>query len=83
MEPASAASLAGLIKLRSTGVIDSSDTVVIIATGHGLKDTDTITSTHGKNYEYLYRVKNPEEFIKILEEERIIEKIHSDKTRES
>ncbi len=83
VEPASAASLAGLIKLRSTGDIDSSDTVVIIATGHGLKDTDTIISTHSKNYEYLYRVKNPKEFIKILEEERIIEKIYSDKTRES
>ena len=37
-EPASAASLAGVLKLRESGVIDSGDTVASILTGHLLKD---------------------------------------------
>ncbi|BAA81298.1 threonine synthase [Aeropyrum pernix K1] len=38
VEPASAASLAGLIKLRNQGIIASGSSVVLILTGHGLKD---------------------------------------------
>jgi len=38
VEPASAASVAGLRKCRDTGRIDRSDIVVCVATGHGLKD---------------------------------------------
>ena len=37
-EPASAASLAGVLKLRESGEIDRSDTVASILTGHLLKD---------------------------------------------
>ncbi len=37
-EPASAAALAGVLKLRKSGVIDSTDTVASILTGHLLKD---------------------------------------------
>jgi threonine synthase len=40
-EPASAASLAGLIKLRQQGMDLSKSRVVCIVTGTGLKDTDT------------------------------------------
>jgi len=40
-EPASAASLAGLIKLSQRGMDFSSDKVVCVVTGTGLKDTDT------------------------------------------
>ncbi len=40
-EPASAASLAGLIKLRRRGMDFSKSRVVCIVTGTGLKDTDT------------------------------------------
>ncbi len=40
-EPASAASLAGLIKLRRQGMDFSKSRVVCIVTGTGLKDTDT------------------------------------------
>ncbi len=41
-EPASAASLAGLLKMSRTGTIDvSSKTVVCVVTGNGLKDPDT------------------------------------------
>ncbi len=40
VEPASAASLAGLIKMRKSGMIPSGVRVVSILTGHGLKDPD-------------------------------------------
>jgi len=42
VEPASAASVAGLRKLLSMGVIDRDEKVVCICTGNGLKDPDTI-----------------------------------------
>ncbi|MCL1979135.1 MAG: threonine synthase [Methanomassiliicoccaceae archaeon] len=42
VEPASAASIAGLRKLISAGVIDRDEKVVCICTGNGLKDPDTI-----------------------------------------
>jgi len=41
-EPASAASLAGLIKLSQQGMDFSSKRVVCVVTGTGLKDTDTV-----------------------------------------
>jgi len=40
VEPASAASIAGLIKLTENGEIDYDESVVCIATGHGLKDPE-------------------------------------------
>jgi threonine synthase len=40
-EPASAASVAGLIKLSGTGALKEGDKVVCTLTGHGLKDADT------------------------------------------
>jgi threonine synthase len=40
-EPASAASLAGLLKLSQTGMDLSQKRVVCVVTGTGLKDTDT------------------------------------------
>lgn len=41
-EPASAASLAGVLKLKDEGYIDHSDVVACILTGHMLKDTEVI-----------------------------------------
>ena len=41
VEPASASSIAGLMKLVRNGVIDKDERVVCITTGHGLKDPDT------------------------------------------
>jgi threonine synthase len=38
VEPASAASIAGLKKLRASGKVDPSETIVCVTTGHGLKD---------------------------------------------
>jgi threonine synthase len=40
-EPASAASLAGVRKLRLAGRLDADSLVVCVLTGHGLKDPDT------------------------------------------
>ncbi|MBR4225855.1 MAG: threonine synthase [Candidatus Methanomethylophilaceae archaeon] len=42
VEPASAASVAGLRKLRDSGIVDRDERVVCICTGNGLKDPDTI-----------------------------------------
>jgi threonine synthase len=42
VEPASAASIAGLRKSRDAGEIDSSDLVVCVTTGHGLKDPSIV-----------------------------------------
>ncbi|QLH74351.1 MAG: threonine synthase [Methanomassiliicoccales archaeon] len=42
VEPASAASIAGLIKLREMGEIDGDERVVCVCTGHVLKDPDTV-----------------------------------------
>ncbi|MCS7110626.1 MAG: threonine synthase [Ignisphaera sp.] len=44
VEPASAASLAGYRKLVDSNLIDGGEVVVLIATGHALKDPDTIVS---------------------------------------
>jgi threonine synthase len=41
-EPASAASLAGVLKLQKEGYFSKGDTVVCTLTGHGLKDPDTV-----------------------------------------
>ena len=40
-EPASAASLAGVIKMYKKGIFKDGDTIVCTLTGHGLKDPDT------------------------------------------
>ena len=39
-EPASAASIAGVIKKNNEGIFKEGDTVVCTLTGHGLKDAD-------------------------------------------
>lgn len=46
-EPASAATIAGLRKLRSSGAIPAGADVVAILTGHQLKDPDYIHRRHG------------------------------------
>ncbi|MHB8896407.1 MAG: threonine synthase [Candidatus Geothermincolia bacterium] len=47
VEPASAASVAGLIKARESGPLEEGLTVVCILTGHGLKDPDrAIAESH-------------------------------------
>jgi threonine synthase len=45
-EPASAVTLAGLKKLRADGKIRSNETVVLVLTGHTLKDADYTIDFH-------------------------------------
>jgi threonine synthase len=45
-EPASAAGVAGLLKLVREGVIDKDETVVCVLTGHVLKDPDATVAYH-------------------------------------
>ncbi len=51
VEPASAASIAGLIKLTKMGLIKQDEEVVCIATGHGLKDPDIVLKQFPKPIE--------------------------------
>jgi threonine synthase len=51
VEPASAASVAGLIKLRNMGVIDRDERVVCVTTGHLLKDPETVIKMCAKPVE--------------------------------
>jgi threonine synthase len=59
-EPASAASLAGAIKMKKEGVLNDGDTVVCTLTGHGLKDPDNAMKASPKP------LKVPAELNKIL-----------------
>jgi len=43
VEPASAAPLAGLRRLVESGVVDRSESVVLVATGNGMKDPDVVS----------------------------------------
>src|ERR1035441_7964706 len=45
-EPASAVTLAGLKKLRAQGKVSSTETVVLLLTGHTLKDADYTIGFH-------------------------------------
>jgi len=45
-EPASAVTLAGLKKLRARGDVGSGETVVLVLTGHTLKDADYTIDFH-------------------------------------
>lgn len=65
-EPASAASLAGVIKLYRNGFIDKGKTVVCTLTGHGLKDPDTVFTVIGET------IKVKDDFKEVR---KIIEKI--------
>jgi len=47
-EPASAASIAGVIKMKNAGVISNGDTVVCTLTGHGLKDPERAIAVSDK-----------------------------------
>lgn len=51
VEPASAASIAGLIKLVKQGVIDTDERVVCVTTGHALKDPEVVFNFYPKPVE--------------------------------
>ena len=55
-EPASAASLAGLRVLRERGTIEASDDVVLVLTGHVLKDPTYSAAYHGSTATFANRI---------------------------
>jgi len=59
VEPASAASIAGLRKSREAGRIDRSDLVVCVTTGHGLKDPSVVDYLP-KHEGYTLKVTQPD-----------------------
>jgi threonine synthase len=59
VEPASAASIAGLEKLRESGTIDSSDLIVCVTTGHGLKDP-SIVDRFPSSESYTLKITEPD-----------------------
>lgn len=64
VEPASAASVAGLKKLRADGIIDRDEKVVCICTGNGLKDPDTILANVPKPIPCMNDVADVERILK-------------------
>ncbi len=65
-EPASAAPVASLKNLIDQHEIDRSDSIVCVATGHGLKDSDIITRIFGKPVEVDADIVAIEKFLKLL-----------------
>jgi threonine synthase len=63
-EPASAASLAGVIKLSSQGFFSKGDTVVCTLTGHGLKDPDNAIELSEQPVKVKAEVSDVEEVLK-------------------
>ena len=55
-EPASAASLAGLIQLREQGIIAPSDRVVCVLTAHQMKDSTATVAYHSADQEQFQKV---------------------------
>ncbi|MEZ0393898.1 MAG: threonine synthase [Desulfurococcaceae archaeon] len=64
-EPSGAAGLAGLIKALDEGLVSRDETIVVLVTGHGLKDPDVVRSTAG---DAPLISPSPEEFFKAAEE---------------
>lgn len=65
-EPASATPIASLKKLLDQGIINRSDSVVCVATGHGLKDADVITRVFGKPIEVEADIEAIEKSLNLL-----------------
>jgi threonine synthase len=53
VEPASAAGLAGLLKLAQAGRVERGQQIVVTVTGHGLKDVDTASAHYGEIRPYV------------------------------
>ncbi|MCE4611631.1 MAG: threonine synthase [Desulfurococcales archaeon] len=66
VEPASAAAYAGLLKAHRIGMIERNSKVVLVLTGHGLKDPDTLSqiSLHAR----IERASNPQEALEAIED---------------
>lgn len=65
VEPASAASIAGLSKALEQGVVDRDELVVCVTTGHGLKDSEVVLKSSVKPIE-LENIDEIDEFVRGL-----------------
>jgi len=66
-EPASAASLAGLRVLRECGTIEAGDDVVLVLTGHVLKDPTYSAAYHGSTATFANRIVRARDEADLLE----------------
>jgi threonine synthase len=71
VEPASASSIAGLIKLVNSGVISKDERIVCVTTGHGLKDPDTAVKMSEKPIEVDVEMSAIEEALGLKPQEAI------------
>jgi threonine synthase len=74
VEPASASSIAGLIKLVNNGVIDKDERVVCVTTGHGLKDPDTAVKMSEKPVEIDAEMSAIEDALSLKHQVAIVER---------
>jgi threonine synthase len=72
VEPASASSIAGLIKLVNSGVIAKDERVVCVTTGHGLKDPDTAVKMSEKPIEVEAEILAIEDALGLKHQETIV-----------
>jgi threonine synthase len=72
VEPASASSIAGLIKLVNNGTIDKGERIVCVTTGHGLKDPDTAVKVSEKPVEVDAEISAIEEVLGLKKQVAIV-----------
>jgi len=72
VEPASASSIAGLMKLVDNGTIDKGERIVCVTTGHGLKDPDTAVKVSEKPVEVDAEISAIEEVLGLKKQVAIV-----------
>ncbi len=72
VEPASASSIAGLIKLVENEVVDRDERIVCVTTGHGLKDPDTAVNMSEKPVEVDAEISAIEEVLGLKEQVAVV-----------
>jgi threonine synthase len=72
VEPASASSIAGLIKLVDNGTIDRDERIVCVTTGHGLKDPDTAVKVSEKPVEVDAKISAIEEILGLRKQVAVV-----------
>ena len=72
VEPASASSIAGLIKLIENGIIDEDERIICVTTGHGLKDPDTAVKVSEKPVEVDAEISAIEEVLGLKKQVAIV-----------
>jgi len=73
VEPASAAPIAALKKLKEEDYLSRDDVVVCVATGHGLKDPDVVTRLYEEPVELEADVSSIERFLGLAKQELAVD----------